>query len=46
MTLMNNPARYDVWYQSLKGAWIGGLETALLSQLMSPKADTSLLHIL
>lgn len=38
-----DPARYDAWYSTPKGAWIGDLETRLLLALLRPGPGMSLL---
>lgn len=38
-----DPASYDAWYSTPKGAWIGDLETELLLALLRPSPGMSLL---
>jgi len=40
-----DPAAYDVWYQSPRGAWIGGTEYRLLHRLLGAKSGESLLDV-
>jgi SAM-dependent methyltransferase len=42
-TLMHNPAKYEAWYHTPRGAWIGNAEFSLLQSLLSPTADARLL---
>ncbi len=37
------PARYEAWYHTPRGRWIGGTEFGLLMQLLQPTAGASLL---
>jgi SAM-dependent methyltransferase len=38
-----NPARYEAWYHTPRGRWIGDTEFGLLMQLLQPPAGASLL---
>ena len=38
-------AAYDAWYQSPRGAWIGGTEYRLLHRLLRPETGNSLLDV-
>jgi len=40
-----NPARYDAWYDTRKGAWILRRETGLLLDLLRPSPGMSLLDV-
>jgi len=40
-----DPVRYDAWYESPRGQWIGQLETALIQRLARPAAGASLLDV-
>ena len=37
------PAEYEAWYHTARGAWIAGLEFSLLTRLLRPTAGESLL---
>lgn len=38
-------ARYDAWYHSARGAWIGEREFALLAQALAPRPGETLLDV-
>jgi SAM-dependent methyltransferase len=40
-----DPAAYAAWYETRRGAWIGGAEFALLRQLVRPRPDESVLDV-
>ncbi|MFN7087130.1 MAG: class I SAM-dependent methyltransferase [Burkholderiales bacterium] len=42
---MTDPATYARWYDSPRGAWIGGIEAALLDELVAPGAYESVLDV-
>jgi len=43
--LIHNPAEYDAWYHTPRGAWIGTSEFSLLQSLLQPAAGASLLDV-
>ena len=43
VSLMHNPAEYEAWYHTPRGAWIGNTEFSLLQSLLRPTAGASLL---
>ena len=40
---MHNPAKYEAWYHTPRGTWIGNAEFSLLQSLLSPTAGARLL---
>lgn len=40
-----DPATYDAWYQSGKGQWIGDTEFSLITKLLQPASNQSLLDV-
>jgi len=42
---MHNPAEYEAWYHTPRGAWIGNTEFSLLQSLLHPAAGASLLDV-
>lgn len=40
-----DPAQYDAWYATPRGAWIGDIEYRLLRRLIAPRAAASILDI-
>jgi SAM-dependent methyltransferase len=40
-----DPAKYDAWYRTRKGAWISERETRLLLRLLRPSPEMSLLDV-
>jgi SAM-dependent methyltransferase len=42
---MTDPAAYHAWYASPRGAWIAGLELALLDGLLRPRPRESMLDV-
>lgn len=42
---MINQAKYDAWYQSANGNWIGQQELSSLLKLFTPKDGQSLLDV-
>jgi len=40
-----NPAQYDAWYQTKKGAWFSALEFKLIKQSLLPLSGASLLDV-
>jgi len=45
MALSDNPKKYNDWYYSKQGAWLGSLEYLVLSQLIQADNNTTLLDI-
>jgi SAM-dependent methyltransferase len=43
--LIHNPAEYEAWYHTPRGAWIGTTEFSLLQSLLHPAAGASLLDV-
>lgn len=39
------PEQYDAWYQTQRGAWIGGIEYRLLDQLLTPHSGETVLDV-
>ena len=39
------PEQYDAWYQTERGAWIGGIEYRLLDELLTPHSGETLLDV-
>ena len=42
---MRNPAKYEAWYHTPRGAWIGNTEFSLMQSLLRPTAGASLLDV-
>ncbi len=42
---MHNPAQYEAWYHTPRGAWIGNTEFSLMQSLLCPTAGTRLLDV-
>ena len=42
---MHNPAEYEAWYHTPRGAWIGNTEFSLLQSLLCPPAGARLLDV-
>ena len=42
---MHNPAEYEAWYHTPRGAWIGNSEFSLLQSLLCPIAGARLLDV-
>lgn len=42
---MTDPATYHAWYETQRGAWIAGLELALLYDLLRPRQGESVLDV-
>ena len=42
---MTDPATYHAWYDTQRGAWIAGLELALLHDLLRPRPGESMLDV-
>lgn len=40
-----SPEQYDAWYETPRGAWIGGIEYGLLVRLLQPRAGETLLDV-
>lgn len=40
-----DPAAYEAWYHSRRGAWIGNIELALMLELMQPSDGATLLDV-
>jgi len=40
-----NPARYDTWYHSPRGSWIGDTEFRLLLKMLKPNSGNTLLDV-
>ncbi len=40
-----SPEQYDSWYDTPRGAWIGGIEYALLHALLAPRKGETLLDV-
>jgi len=45
MTPITDPAAYDAWYHTPRGAWIAETEFALLMSLLRPVTDATLLDV-
>jgi SAM-dependent methyltransferase len=45
VALMHNPAEYEAWYHTPRGAWIGNAEFSLLQSLLRPTAGARLLDV-
>jgi SAM-dependent methyltransferase len=45
MTTIVDPAAYNAWYHTPRGAWIGGTEFSLLMSLLRPVAGATLLDV-
>ncbi len=45
MTAKTDPAIYEAWYHTARGAWIGRTESQLLLQLMQPVSGQTLLDV-
>jgi hypothetical protein len=43
--IITDPAAYEAWYHTPRGAWIGGLESALLLRLLQPHPGQTLLDV-
>lgn len=43
--MIHNPAEYDAWYRTPRGAWIGATEFSLLQSLLRPAAGARLLDV-
>jgi SAM-dependent methyltransferase len=43
--LIHNPAKYEAWYHTSRGAWIGNTEFSLLQSLLHPAPGASLLDV-
>ncbi|MBI1174062.1 MAG: methyltransferase domain-containing protein [Sideroxydans sp.] len=43
--MTNDPASYDAWYETARGHWIGEAEFRLLSRLLRPQPDESVLDV-
>jgi len=39
------PEQYDAWYQTERGAWIGGIEYRLLVELLTPHSGETVLDV-
>ena len=39
------PDQYDAWYQTERGAWIGGIEYRLLDRLLTPHSGETVLDV-
>ena len=39
------PEEYDAWYQTRRGAWIGGIEYRLLDELLTPRSGETVLDV-
>ena len=39
------PEEYDPWYQTRRGAWIGGIEHRLLDELLTPRSGETVLDV-
>ena len=39
------PEEYDLWYQTRRGAWIGGVEHRLLDALLTPRSGETVLDV-
>ena len=39
------PEQYDAWYQTRRGAWIGGVEYRLLDELLKPRSGETVLDV-
>ena len=39
------PEQYDAWYQTGRGAWIGGIEYRLLEELLTPRSGETVLDV-
>lgn len=39
------PEQYDAWYQTRRGAWIGGIEYRLLDELLTPRSGETVLDV-
>jgi SAM-dependent methyltransferase len=42
---MHNPAEYEAWYHTPRGAWIGNAEFSLMQSLLCPVAGARLLDV-
>ena len=42
---MSGASQYDAWYETERGRWIGGLETALILRMLHPRPAESLLDV-
>jgi len=43
--MKHDPEKYDRWYRTPRGAWIGGLEYGLLRRLLKPQPHESVLDV-
>lgn len=43
--MIDDPASYDAWYETHRGRWIGESEFRLMSRLLQPRPDESMLDV-